>query len=460
MTAAAVVPALLLPEDLAMFGRLGVSQDLLTQAGVQRVSDCEARSEFGIKGSPSMDMAGIIFPYYIPAVDHRVTARLRRDRPEMLDGKPKNKYISAWGDSRHLYFPPQAAEKLKVPGMPIVLVEAEKSVLAITAWVARVETDLLPLGLGGCWGWRGTIGKTEDAKGERVDVKGPLSDLTCCNGRKVYVLLDSNVATNPEVRRAQGALVAELRRRHCEVLLCNLPIVDRVNGPDDLIAVCGDDVMARVFFDAEAPVENDWPEPEPLGSELPPVPAFDAGLLPESLRPMVEDVANRMQVPLDFPAVVTVATLAGLCGRRALIQPKEHDSSWLVVPNLWGAIIAGPGMMKSPVIGSVTARARALEAEWRTIHADAMLQFESAQERATLDKSVWAENYKRAAKKKEAAPPKPELEVAEPPRRRLIAVDATFESLHQLMAENPAGVLVLRDELTGWLASLERQGRE
>jgi putative DNA primase/helicase len=89
-----------------------------------------------------------------------------------------------------------------------------------------------------------------------------------------------------------------------------------------------------------------------------------------------------------------------------------------------------------------------------------MREFEAAQARATLDKSVWAENYKRAAKKKEAAPPKPELEVAEPSQRRLIAVDATFESLHDLMAENPAGVMVLRDELTGWLASLERQGRE
>jgi putative DNA primase/helicase len=42
----------------------------------------------------------------------------------------------------------------------------------------------------------------------------------------------------------------------------------------------------------------------------------------------------------------------------------------------------------------------------------------------------------------------------------LIAVDATFESLHQLLAANFAGVFVLRDELSGWLASLERQGRE
>ena len=49
--------------------------------------------------------------------------------------------------------------------------------------------------------------------------------------------------------------------------------------------------------------------------------------LPASLRPMVEDIADRMQTPPDFPGVVSIATLAGLCGRRAAIQPKERDSS-------------------------------------------------------------------------------------------------------------------------------------
>jgi putative DNA primase/helicase len=117
-------------------------------------------------------------------------------------------------------------------------------------------------------------------------------------------------------------------------------------------------------------------------------------------------------------------------------------------------------MMKSPVIASVTAPAHVIEAEWRTEHEEDLRQYEAAQERATLDKAVWAENYKRAAKKHEAAPPKPEFEVAEPSQRRLIGADATFESLHQLLADNSAGVFVLRDELTGWMASLERQGRE
>lgn len=100
-----------------------------------------------------------------------------------------------------------------------------------------------------------------------------------------------------------------------------------------------------------------WEEPIEIGSKLPPVSPFDPDLLPESLRPMVTDVADRMQVPIDFPAVVAVATLAGVCGRRAVIQPKALDDSWTVVPNLWGAIVAEAGMMKSPVIKAVTSAA-------------------------------------------------------------------------------------------------------
>jgi putative DNA primase/helicase len=208
------------------------------------------------------------------------------------------------------------------------------------------------------------------------------------------------------------------------------------------------------------PKEKDWPKPEKLGEELPAVPPFDAGLLPASLRPMVEDVADRMQVPLDFPAMVSVAVLAGLCGRRATIQPKERDSSWSVVPNLWGGIVAGPGMMKSPVIATITSPARALEGDWRASYAEAQREYETAQELAKLDSAIWAESYKKAAKRQQAVPTKPEIEVIAPSQRRLIAADATFESLHNLLSENPAGIFVLRDELSGWLAGLERQGRE
>jgi putative DNA primase/helicase len=237
--------------------------------------------------------------------------------------------------------------------------------------------------------------------------------------------------------------------------------------PDPLSGITGSDVAELLGIPSMTeptpqPAENPdcWPEPESLGSELPDVPEFDPGLLPTSLRPLVEDIAERMQVPLDFPAVAAVATLAGMTNRRALIQPKHNETDWQVTPNLWGGIVAPPGMMKSPVIACMTKPAREIEAEWREEHKAAIREFEAGKERAKLDYAVWQESYKRAAKAGRTAPEKPEPNLQEPIQRRLLTSDATFESLHQLLSENPSGLYVLRDELGGWLAGLERHGRE
>src|ERR1035438_76029 len=155
-----------------------------------------------------------------------------------------------------------------------------------------------------------------------------------------------------------------------------------------------DSSLPRELATASHNVQDDWPEPEPLGGELPPVRACDLALLPESLRPLVEDTAERMQVPLDYPAVVAVLCLAGVTNRRATIQPKAADTSWIAVPNLWGGIIAPPGLMKSPVISAMTQPLTRIEALWRAEHASAMSAYEQHQEEAQLRQAGWGQGYK------------------------------------------------------------------
>jgi hypothetical protein len=204
-----------------------------------------------------------------------------------------------------------------------------------------------------------------------------------------------------------------------------------------------------------------WPEPESLESELTPVPPFNLEWLPQSLSPMVGDVAERMQVPVDFPAVTAIALLGGICGRRVMMQPKAKDTSWLVVPNLWGAIIGRPGLLKTPAMSAMTASVHAIETEWRKEDDAKKDAFEIAKRKAKIDEEAWETRYKEAKKKGTtlpADPPKCDLDL--PPARRLVTSDATPEKLHEMLKENPAGILVLRDELTGWLAGMEKQGRE
>jgi putative DNA primase/helicase len=243
--------------DLAAFARLRIGPELLAQAHIKRVTDQQARAEYGITGTASNDMSGIVFPYF-NMTGQRVTCRVRRDNPEIEAGKEKNKYISAYGDRKHLYFPPGATAKLQDPNIPVALVEAEKSSLALTAWAERTGMNLLAVAMGGCWEWRGRIGKAQNSHGERVDEYGPVSDLSCVDGHRVYVLLDANAATSPKVQQARAALIRELTKRKCEVLVCDLPAFDG-NGPDDYVGTRGDEAMMQVFADASARSEESLP---------------------------------------------------------------------------------------------------------------------------------------------------------------------------------------------------------
>jgi hypothetical protein len=205
---------------------------------------------------------------------------------------------------------------------------------------------------------------------------------------------------------------------------------------------------------------DNWPKPEPIQSELPPVQPFSVELLPDSFRPLVADVAERMPVPEDYPAVVVVLCLAGAVNRRAVIQPKANDTSWVVVPNLWGGFIAPPGTMKSPVIQAATRPLNQIQTEWRGEHEEALKEYAREKEEHELRRAAWKEQFKAASKKGNAEPGRPGGEPEEPKLRRLVMNDATFEALHQTMSENPAGILVIRDELTGWWSQLDRAGRE
>jgi putative DNA primase/helicase len=116
--------------------------------------------------------------------------------------------------------------------------------------------------------------------------------------------------------------------------------------------------------------------------------------------------------------------------------------------------------MKSPVIQAVTRLLNQIQTEWRHEHEEALKDYAREKEEYELRRAAWKEQYKAASKKGDAAPDRPEDEPQQPKLRRLIVNDATFEALHQTMSENPAGILVIRDELTGWWSLLDRAGRE
>lgn len=203
-----------------------------------------------------------------------------------------------------------------------------------------------------------------------------------------------------------------------------------------------------------------WEDPLPLKLDLPPVKPFDLELLPESFRPFVQDVSERMQVPPDYPAIVAVLCLAGVVNRRAVIQPKAQDDTWQVVPNLWGGLVAPSGYMKSPVMQSVTNCLKPIEEESREAHREASEIYLREKDGWELGRAHWKKLFKKSLEGGGEQPPEFAGEPSEPTPKRLVLNDSTFEALHEIMAHTSEGVLVVRDEFVGWLAELDRSGRE
>ena len=210
----------------------------------------------------------------------------------------------------------------------------------------------------------------------------------------------------------------------------------------------------------------EWPEPRPIRCELRPVAPFNAEvLLPPALGDWIADEAERMPCPVDFVAAAAIVTLGSLIGARCAIKPKARDS-WLVVPNLWGAIVGDPSAKKSPAWGAAVRPLDMLVAKALEQHEaeSGSFQCERMVHEARID--ALKAQLKKAAKDGKESPASVAAEIAdleeptEPVLRRYKTNDSTVEKLGEILRDNPHGVLVLRDELVGLISNWEREGRE
>ncbi len=213
-----------------------------------------------------------------------------------------------------------------------------------------------------------------------------------------------------------------------------------------------------------------YAELRPLPSPLPEAPELPAELLPSTLRPWLCDLAHRMQVPLEMAAIPALVGLSSVLGRKIGIHPKAKDD-WLVVPNLWGGIVARPGKMKSPTLAETLRPLRQLAAGAQQEHREALDASGARTDTLKAKESAIKDQLKKAFKAKsdpqsaglehELVRVRQELREQEThnQERRYIVNDSTVEKLGELLAHNPWGLLLERDELAGWLRSLERDDR-
>jgi hypothetical protein len=188
-----------------------------------------------------------------------------------------------------------------------------------------------------------------------------------------------------------------------------------------------------------------WPSPtlEPgvaRSSASTTVLPFPVDALPPAFRALVGEGAAALCAPPDFLAVPLLVATGVAVGNAVQLEIK---SGWCESGNISAAIVGNPGSKKSPAMALATRPLQRIQQRLADDHARASERYEGELAR-----------WEGARKQDRGAKPKP------PPFSHLLTTDATTEALAPMLLASK-GVLLLRDELTGWVRSMDqyRSGR-
>ncbi len=265
-----------------------------------------------------------------------------------------------------------------------------------------------------------------------------LSDDSALHGRPVAILPD-----NDEPGRRHAADVAQrLHGKASDVRIVELPGLPDKGDVCDWLRAGG---TAADLLDLVEAAEPYTPTIEPPAPEAPEYAPFPVHLLPDPLGRFVSEGARAFIVDESFFAQPVLAVCAGLIGnsRRVVIKPQ-----WLEPPTLWMAAIGASGTGKTPPLKEVLRPARTIQRRMFKDYEKALADFQRVKAEHEKNVQIWRQN-----RQAQGGPPE---EPKAPVCPRLIVQDTTLEALGPILKANPRGVLIVRDELSGWLRSFDR----
>ncbi len=227
-------------------------------------------------------------------------------------------------------------------------------------------------------------------------------------------------------------------------------------------------IAHSIFHYAPSAIEETWGKIVPVGLLYEHPPRMNFALIPLKLQPWISDIAKRMQIPFELICVPAIVAFGSVIGKKIKIHPKSKCNEWAVQPTLWGAVVARPGTLKSPAIAAAL---KPLEALVKKEH----LLFEEKSKKWAIQKSIKTatieaikgqitrcQNHKEESDllKKQLMDMEEDIMNNTPVCKRYKTNDATVEKLVELLTENPNGLLLVRDELSGWLATFSKAGKE
>lgn len=187
---------------------------------------------------------------------------------------------------------------------------------------------------------------------------------------------------------------------------------------------------------------NQFDEPE----EYQPFPVEH---FPSVLRNYVTAGAKSLRCDPAFIALPLLVVVASLVGASRVLRTTKN---WKVPAILWGVVIAESGSMKSPAMKLATGPIYKLQAK-------AHARNKEVREAYALRKAVYDTRMKEYIKElaKADGPPPDEPEKPDEPRIiDKIVGDVTLERLAYIIKNNPKGIPIIRDELSGVIGNLNK----
>lgn len=213
---------------------------------------------------------------------------------------------------------------------------------------------------------------------------------------------------------------------------------------------------AIVPFDAQA----QWPDPDMtvMRPDRPEAPVMTDAQFDQVFGPWsgwIKDAAEVKNAPTDYVALALLSVASAIVGNTRWAAPWD---GWKEPPVLWGILIGDPSAGKSPALDAVLDPIKEIDAQLSRNYQAERAKWSDQDEVARLVLSQWKSETKSALADGGTPPDKPDTADAgkAPIRQRVRITDATTEKVAELMATTWRGLLLSRDELSGWLGSMDR----
>ena len=179
---------------------------------------------------------------------------------------------------------------------------------------------------------------------------------------------------------------------------------------------------------------------------LPPVPLE---VFPETVQVVLQEAVSAYGVPMEIVVATFLAFCSCLIGQARTIRIKQD---WEEAANLWIAIVAPSGTGKSPVMTAFMRHVMHLEYQAKVAHDKAKDEYEKALTMHNMLKKDFLKSHKNP----KAPPALTMIKPIFPKRKRATVDDATTEAIGDILEDNPKGIMVFRDELSGWLGDMDK----